>query len=101
MRHERVQVALDAQQFLLHQREDVGEARDGLWREQLVPAFARGAQCKRVVRRDERPGLDAGDLPVRDADEVIGAVDLNQEGRGDVAPAPDEIYVLFSLLCSD
>ena len=55
--------------------------------------FARGAQREGIIRRDERARLDRGDPALRDADQMIRAVDRDQEGRGDVLPAADEVRV--------
>src|SRR5256885_7464165 len=61
VRHERVQIAFDAQEFLLHQREDIGVAGDRRRRPELVPTLARGTQRERIVRCNERAGRDRDD----------------------------------------
>ena len=65
VRHERMQVALDAQQPALEQRENVVEARRRHALPEGLPGLARRAQRKAVVRRDERPGRDRHDATSR------------------------------------
>ena len=53
VRHERMQVAFDPHQFLLDQREHVGEAGRRQRLPEFLPDLARGAQRKAVIGRDE------------------------------------------------
>ncbi len=93
VRHQRMQVALDAQEATLEQRKDVVQSRHRHRLPERLPRLARRPQREAVVRRHERPTGDADDASIDDADEPAGVADLEQKRGVDEAPALDQARI--------
>src|SRR5262245_16702815 len=88
-----MQVAFDAQQAALEQREQIVEARRREFLPERLPGVARRPQREAVIRRDERPRRHPGDAPLRDAHEISALADFEQERGVHEASAPHEFLV--------